>query len=69
MLRHIVTLSHLYGDGSPGTIIPLTQETLAGLPGTTRPTTNQVLRRAGEAGLISLDRGRVKIENPGAVGP
>jgi len=64
VLRHIVTLSHLYGDGSPGTIIPLTQETLAGLAGTTRSTTNQVLRRAEAAGLISLDRGRVKIEDP-----
>jgi CRP-like cAMP-binding protein len=64
VLRHIVALSHLYGDGSPGTIIPLTQETLAGLAGTTRSTTNQVLRRAEAAGLISLDRGQLKIEDP-----
>jgi CRP/FNR family transcriptional regulator, cyclic AMP receptor protein len=67
VLRHIVTLSHLYGDGSRGIIIPLTQETLAGLAGTTRSTTNQVLRRADTAGLISLDHGRVKIEDPEAL--
>ncbi len=63
VLRHLVELSRVYGDGSRGTVIPLTQDTLAGLAGSTRATTNQTLRAAAADGLITLDRGRVRIED------
>jgi CRP/FNR family transcriptional regulator, cyclic AMP receptor protein len=63
VLRHVLELSRVYGDGSRGTVIPLTQDTLAGLAGSTRATTNQTLRAAEAAGLITLDRGRVQIED------
>jgi CRP/FNR family transcriptional regulator, cyclic AMP receptor protein len=64
VLRRLVALSHLYGDTSAGTVIPLTQETRASLAGSTRSTINQTLRGAADSGLISLDRGRVRIEDP-----
>jgi CRP/FNR family cyclic AMP-dependent transcriptional regulator len=64
VLRRLIALSRLYGDGSAGTVIPLTQETLASLAGSTRSTTNQTLRDAAGGGLIRLDRGRVRIEDP-----
>ena len=50
--------------GAPGTVIPLTQEVLAEMSGSTRPTTNHVLRSAEEAGLIRVQRGRVRVDDP-----
>ena len=45
-LRRLVELARLYRDGdeSAGAVIPLTQEELAGVVGTTRATLNQILR-------------------------
>ena len=63
VLREVLALAHLYGsDDRPGTI-PLTQEDLAGLAGTTRPTVNKVLRAAEDAGVLRLGRGHVDIVN------
>jgi CRP/FNR family transcriptional regulator, cyclic AMP receptor protein len=67
VLRHLIALSRVYGDGSDGTVVPLTQEILASLAGTTRPTANHALRVAAAGGLISLDRGRVRIEDAAAL--
>src|SRR5688500_5178824 len=64
VLRRLLALSRLYGNGTAGTVVPLTQDVLAGVAGSTRPTTNQVLRSAEEAGLLSLSRGSVRIEDP-----
>lgn len=64
VLRRLLVLSRQYGDGSAGTTVPLTQEVLAGLAGTTRPTVNQALRAAERAGLVHLERGRVRVEDP-----
>jgi CRP/FNR family transcriptional regulator, cyclic AMP receptor protein len=64
VLRRLLALSRLYGSGTAGTVVPLTQDVLAGVAGSTRPTTNQVLRSAEEAGLLSLSRGSVRIEDP-----
>ena len=64
VLRRLLALSQLYGNGTAGTVVPLTQDVLAGMAGSTRPTTNQALRSAQEAGLLSLSRGSVRIEDP-----
>jgi CRP/FNR family cyclic AMP-dependent transcriptional regulator len=64
VLRRLLALARLYGNGDAGTVVPLTQEVLAGVAGSTRPTTNQVLRGAEEAGLVSLGRGSVRILDP-----
>jgi CRP/FNR family cyclic AMP-dependent transcriptional regulator len=42
-------------------LIPLTQEHLATLAGTTRPTVNRVLREMQDDGAVRLGRGRVEI--------
>jgi CRP/FNR family cyclic AMP-dependent transcriptional regulator len=64
VLRRLLALGRLYGSGNAGTVVPLTQDVLAGVAGSTRPTTNQVLRTAEAAGLIRLGRGSVRIEDP-----
>lgn len=57
-------MSRLYGDGSAGTVVPLTQDVFASMAGTTRPTANQVLRAAERDGLVTMSRGHVRIEDP-----
>ena len=64
VLRRVLAMSRLYGDGAAGTVIPLTQDILASMAGTTRPTANQVLRSAEQEGLISMGRAQVRIEDP-----
>jgi CRP/FNR family transcriptional regulator, cyclic AMP receptor protein len=61
VLRRLLEVADTYGDGTPATVIPLTQEDLAGLAGTTRPSANKVLRAAQEAGLLTMSRGQVRI--------
>ena len=64
LLRRLVSLAEQYGDGAPGTEIPLTQDDLASLAGTSRATANRVLREAEEAGVVSLRRGGVTVLQP-----
>lgn len=56
LLRRVLELDEVYGD-----VIPLTQEDLAGLAGTTRATVNRVLRREEKSGTLSLSRGRLTV--------
>lgn len=62
--RQLLRAAELWGGATPGRVVPLTQEDLAGLAGTTRPTVNGILREGAGAGLISLARGRVVIDRP-----
>ena len=48
-------------------LIPLTQEELAQLAGTTRPTANRVLRAAETAGVLKVARGRIEVLDAAAV--
>ena len=57
VLRRLLHLDALYA-GAP---IPLTQEDLATLAGTTRPTANRTLQQAVEAGLVAVARGRIEV--------
>jgi CRP/FNR family transcriptional regulator, cyclic AMP receptor protein len=61
VLRRLLEVAETYGDGGPATLIRLTQEDLAGLAGTTRPSANKVLRDAQDDGLITMSRGQVSI--------
>lgn len=62
MLRRLLDLVELYRVDSETTItVPLTQDDLAQLAGTTRPTTNQVLRAAEVAGALQISRGRIEV--------
>lgn len=58
VVRRLAELADVYDSGESEVEIPLTQEELAGLAGTTRPTVNQVLRSLEAAGLLALGRGR-----------
>ena len=55
-------LARIYGDGGSEPItIPLSQEDLAGLAGTTRETVNRVLQDEQERGTVTLARRRITI--------
>lgn len=64
LLRRLVELGELFDRGSAPVSIPLTQEELAQLAGTTRPTANRVLRSLEEEGIVLIERGRIAIVDP-----
>jgi CRP-like cAMP-binding protein len=62
VLRRLSELTRLYpADADEVVQIPLTQEQLAGLAGTSRATVNAVLGDAQARGLVELRRGKVRI--------
>jgi CRP/FNR family cyclic AMP-dependent transcriptional regulator len=69
VLRRLVALGESYangndegdGDGDDGTLIPLTQDDIATMAGTTRPTANRVLKGLEDDGIITMGRGRLTI--------
>jgi CRP-like cAMP-binding protein len=64
VVRRLVEVSRVYArPDSSSVVVPLTQEDLAGLAGTTRPTVNSVLRRLEDSGVVSLGRGRVEVHD------
>jgi CRP/FNR family cyclic AMP-dependent transcriptional regulator len=58
--RRVVELARLYGSRAP-IVIPLIQDDLAALAGTSRATVNRVLRAAEKRGLVELGRGRTVV--------
>jgi CRP-like cAMP-binding protein len=61
--RCVLEVAKLYG-GAPGTVIPLTQDDLAGIAGTARATVNRVLRQEELHGSLRLGRHRVTVIDP-----
>jgi CRP-like cAMP-binding protein len=61
--RRVVELGRLYGS-TPPIVIPLIQDDLAALAGTSRATVNRVLRGAEKRGLVELGRGRTVVLDP-----
>jgi CRP-like cAMP-binding protein len=62
VVRRLHDLVLRYPASPDGVVsIPLTQEDLASLAGTTRPTTNRVLRRLADDGVVALHRGSVEV--------
>ncbi|HEY7134168.1 MAG TPA: Crp/Fnr family transcriptional regulator [Acidimicrobiia bacterium] len=60
--RRLLALTTIYArDTDPTTVIPLTQEDVAGIVGTTRPTINRLLRDAERDGLLRMSRGRIDV--------
>ena len=68
VLRRLLAVADLWGGASPGLVVPFTQDDLAGLAGTTRPTANRTLRQAEVAGLLILRRGRIELVDPIGLG-
>jgi CRP/FNR family transcriptional regulator, cyclic AMP receptor protein len=61
VLRRVSEMTHSYaGSGTP-TIIPLTQDDIASMAGTSRPTANRVLKAAEADGLIVVARARIEV--------
>lgn len=63
ILVRLVELTRVFGDGAgPGpVVVPLTQEELAQMAGTARPTVNRVLQTAQDAGELQIRRGRIVV--------
>jgi CRP/FNR family cyclic AMP-dependent transcriptional regulator len=55
--RRLCSLAETYGDS----VVPLTQEDLAAMAGTSRATVNRVLRDEERRGTVALERGRVTL--------
>lgn len=70
VVKRLVRLARQFSDGESATL-PITQEELASLAGTTRPTANRALQPLVDAGVVRLGRGRIHIDDvsllPGAV--
>ncbi len=69
ILRRLTELAELYADdGAPaGTVVPLAQEELAGLAGTSRATVNRVLRAEAGRGTVELRRNHVRVLDAAAL--
>ncbi len=62
----LIDLVELYRGDAP-VVIPLTQDDIAQLAGTTRPTANRVLRSGEEQGVLQLARGRIEVHDRAAL--
>lgn len=61
VLRRLGELARVYGDGESEVVIPLTQEDLATMAGTSRATVNRVLGEAEKAGIVSVGRMKISV--------
>jgi CRP-like cAMP-binding protein len=59
--RRLLGLSRLYGGLEGPVVVPLTQEELAEMAGTSRATVNRVLREEQQRGSIDLKRGKTTV--------
>ena len=59
--RRVCELAETYREGADPPAVPLTQEDLAAMAGTSRATVNRVLREEEKRGVVALDRGRVTV--------
>jgi CRP-like cAMP-binding protein len=64
VLHRLRELAELYSRDGGEQVIPLTQEEIATLAGTSRATVNRVLRAAEKAGALTLTRGRTTVVDP-----
>jgi CRP-like cAMP-binding protein len=67
VVRRLRDVVHLYERESQDTEVPLTQEEIAELAGTSRATVNRVLRDAERRGEVELRRGRTVLLDPEAL--
>lgn len=61
VFRRLGELARVYGDGDGAVVIPLTQEDLATMAGTSRATVNRVLGEAEKAGIVEVGRMRISV--------
>jgi CRP-like cAMP-binding protein len=63
VMRRLLYLCELYAGDDQRITIPVTQETLASIAGTTRPTANQVLRRLVASKIVVVNRSQITVVN------
>lgn len=61
VLRRVCELAELYGRGPEAVVVPLTQEDIADLAGTSRATVNRVLREEQRRGTVELRRAKTVV--------
>jgi CRP-like cAMP-binding protein len=64
VLRRVREMADLYGGSSQPVVVPLTQEDIAGLAGTSRATVNAVLREEERRGTVALGRAKTVVLKP-----
>jgi CRP/FNR family transcriptional regulator, cyclic AMP receptor protein len=62
--RRLLELAEIYGSDEGEAVIPLTQEEIGEMAGTSRATVNRVLRDEHRRGVLELRRGRTIIRAP-----
>jgi CRP/FNR family cyclic AMP-dependent transcriptional regulator len=62
VLKQLRRLAGIFHDGASATL-PITQEDLASLAGTTRPTANRALQPLVTSGVVELSRGRIIVHD------
>jgi len=67
VVRRLAGLADLYASDDSTVDIPLRQEELASLAGSTRSTTNRVLQQLVDDEIVALGRGRIVILDPAAL--
>lgn len=66
ILRRLLLLRDICGDDDQ-VALPFTQEEIASMAGTTRPTVNRVLTHLREEGLVELGRGHITVMDRAAL--
>jgi CRP/FNR family transcriptional regulator, cyclic AMP receptor protein len=61
VVRRLAELAGMFVDPGGSASVPITQEELAQLAGTTRPTANRILRTLESDGTIQIARGRIEV--------
>jgi CRP-like cAMP-binding protein len=63
IVRRLSEICNRYAapEGAHSVVVPLTQDAIADLAGASRPTTNRVLRRLEENGILALRRGAIEV--------
>jgi CRP-like cAMP-binding protein len=67
VLRRLCELAALYGDGGESVVVPLTQEDVAALSGTSRATVNRILSAEAKRGTVRLTRGKTAVLDLGSL--
>ncbi len=67
VIRRMAELGALWDTGGATVVVPVRQEDIASMAGTTRPTANRILMQLQSDGIVTLSRGRTEIHDLAAL--
>jgi CRP/FNR family cyclic AMP-dependent transcriptional regulator len=67
VLRRLLELCDTFRNSDDVIVVPLTQDDLASMAGTSRPTANRILKAAEADGALQVGRGKVEVLDPDAL--